>query len=239
MRLRCPSAMIAAVAVAAVAVPVAVAAQDGGGARGVPQPEECQVEPRPIDELVELLGPAGTPAAGTAGEATGTDDAAATEGGTPGAGVPAGGGLTLPVPLGESADAATAEAIDATARELLACLNAGDLPRVSALFTDDAVGPALGPAPADPSGLEREPEPLEPERRTRLIAITDQSLLGDGRATAFVVVNDPLNRPRGPETYLLLFADEDGRWLIDGLIDFSVVPDAPSGTPAAEATPEA
>ena len=240
MRLRCPSAVLAAFVAAAVLVPAAVVAQDEDqDAQRVPAPEECQVEPRPVDELVALLGPAGTPAAGDAAEAGATGDSEETAAGTAEAGaeVSAGEGVTLPVPLGEPADAETAEAINATARELLACLNAGDLPRVSALFTDAAVGPTLGPAPADPSGLEREPEPLESEARTRLIAITDESLLDDGRAAAFVVLNDPLNRPGGPETYLLVFAEEEGRWLIDGLIDFSVVPDPPPGTPAAEATP--
>jgi hypothetical protein len=240
MRLRFPRAAIIVVAVAAVAVPAAVHAQDEEpDAQRVPAPEECQVEPRPVDELIALLGPAGTPPAGEADDTGDAEDAEQSGDATAeaGSGVSAADGVTLPIPLGEPADEETGEAINATARELLACLNAGDLARVSALFTDAAVGPTLGPAPADPSGLEREPEPLEREARSRLIAITDQSLLTDGRAAAFVVLNDPLNLPRGPETYLLIFAEEEGRWLIDGLIDFSVVPDPPRGTPEAEATP--
>ena len=220
MRLRCPSASVAAFAIAAALVPGVIAAQEGTpeADQRVPQPEECRVEPRPTDELVELLGPAGTPTARQTGPGTAAEP--------------------LPIPLGEPVDPETDEALTAAARELLACLNAGDIRRTTALFTDAAVGPAFGPAPADPSGLEREPTPLDPEARTRLIAITDPSLLEDGRAAAFLVINDPLNPPRGPETLLLIFAQEDDRWLVDGLIDFTVVPETPEGTPTADATPQ-
>lgn len=224
MRLRCPSASVAAFAVAAAMVPGAFAAaataQDGTPENQprIPPPAECQIEPRGVDEVVELLGPADDAAAET-------DDAAARN--------------DIPVPLGERADPETADALERTARELLACINAGDFLRLSALFTDAAVGPALGPAPEDPSGLEREPEVLPDEEQTRLIAVTDPSVLEDGRAAAFLALNDPQTPPAGPETVLLLFAQEGDRWLIDGLIDFSVPPPAPAGTPTAEGTPAA
>lgn len=220
MRLPRPSVSVAAFAVAAALVPGALTAvaQDGtpeAQAR-IPLPEECQVEPRTVDELVSLLGPAdGAPADADAAPAAQND---------------------IPVPLGDRADPETTAAIEQTSRELLACINAGDFLRLSALFTDTAVGPALGPAPEDPAGLERAPEPLAPEEQTRLIAITDTSLLADGRAAAFVVLNDPLTPPGGPETLLLTFAQQGDRWLVDGLVDFTV-PEVPAGTPAAEGTP--
>ncbi len=224
MRLRCPSASVAALALAAALIPGALgaAAQDGtpeAQGRGVPAPEECQIEPRTVDELVPLLGPAeGNGEAADAGAAPAAQN-------------------DIPVPLGQRADQETAAAIELTARELLACINAGDFLRLSALFTDTAVGPALGPAPEDPAGLERQPTPLPEDDRTRLIAITDTSLLEDGRAAAFVVLNDPQRPPGGSETLLVLFAQEGGRWRIDGLIDFTVP--QPAGTPTAEGTPAA
>lgn len=225
MRLRCPSASVAALAFAAALVPGALgaAAQEGTpGAqpRGVPAPEECQIEPRTVDELVSLLGPA--EGGGEAAETVAADAADQND---------------IPVPLGERADRETAAEIERTARELLACLNGDDFLRVAALFTDAAVGPALGPAPEDPSGLEAAPEPLPEDEWARLITITDVSLLEDGRAAAFLVFNDPRNPPAGAETYLVIFAQEGDRWLIDGLVDFTVL--RPAGTPTAEGTPAA
>ncbi len=67
-----------------------------------------------------------------------------------------------------------------------------------------------------------------PDRRlartpSRLLAVTDVSLRPDGRVAAFAVINDPLPPP-GPETLLLVFAHEEGRWLPDDWVDFSIVP---------------
>lgn len=216
MRVRCSSAAVAAFAVAAAMVPGALFAQDGtppASQSRVPAPEECQIEPRTADNLLALLDPA--VAAETVAEFG-----------------------DIPVPLGELADAETADALNLTARELLACINAGDLLRISALFTDDAVGPALGPAPEEPSDLATEAVPLESSDQARLIAVTDISLLADGRAAAFLVLNDPQTPPGGSETVLLVFEQTGDRWLIDRLIDFSVL-SRPPGTPTAEGTPEA
>ena len=48
--------------------------------------------------------------------------------------------------------------------------------------------------------------------------------LPDGRVAAFVVLNEPLLPPAGPETLLFVFANQDGQWLVDDWIDFSIVP---------------
>jgi hypothetical protein len=68
------------------------------------------------------------------------------------------------------------------------------------------------------------PEPRTEEALARLITVTDVSVLPDGRITAFVVLNEPLLPPSGPETLLFVFANQDGEWLVDDWIDFSIVP---------------
>jgi hypothetical protein len=59
-------------------------------------------------------------------------------------------------------------------------------------------------------------------------------LLPDGRVAAFVILNEPLLPPNGPETLLFIFANQDGTWKVDDYIDFSIVP--PNF--GSEATPE-
>jgi hypothetical protein len=41
-------------------------------------------------------------------------------------------------------------------------------------------------------------------------------------------MNEPLLPPSGPETLLFLFANQDGRWVLDDLVDFSIVPMVPA-----------
>lgn len=120
----------------------------------------------------------------------------------------------------------------------------GDPLRTTALFTDRAVLPVFGPAPTDPALVEQTRAELEaaptavPEaERRRFVTLSDASTLEDGRAAALLVFNAPGNRPGGSEAFLLFFEQEGDRWLIDGLLDFTVVPDRPAGTPAA--TPSA
>jgi hypothetical protein len=66
------------------------------------------------------------------------------------------------------------------------------------------------------------------------MTVTDASTLPDGRVAAFVIINEPLLPPAGPETLLFIFADQDGQWLVDDWIDFSIVPAnfGAEGTPA-------
>ncbi len=62
------------------------------------------------------------------------------------------------------------------------------------------------------------------EALVSLIAVTDVVGLGDERVASFVVIDEPLLPPEGPETLLFVFANQDGRWLVDDWIDFSIVP---------------
>ena len=196
------------------------AAQDGAGPdgdRGVPDPAERVVTPREVDEVLALVGADGTPAVE----------------------VPPLG--RLPVPLGEPAGGGVEEGVAATAREVLACINAGDELRAAALFTDPGVRRFAGGAAeldALRAVLEAPAEPLPEEARLRLIAVTDVSLLPDRRAVAFVAINDPRTLPPGPQTSLIVFDRRGERWLIEEIIGFSqVAPRDTAGTPAATPAP--
>ena len=202
------------VAVAAVLValallgPARALAQDATPAAGgeALDPAECRVEPRDADELIALwYDEAGTPVAATPG--AGTLD-------------------SVPVPLGEPADAETVAGATGAIREILACFNAGDFGRALALFSDDLIrsfGPEPGETPEDVRGfLEAAPGPLPAGDRIRLLAITDVSVMEDGRVGALVVSDDPTVAPEGPETVLVIFVEEGGRWLVDEVVEFTV-----------------
>ena len=198
------------------------AAQDATPAAGAGEaldPAECRVEPRPADELIAVWyeeNEAGTPVLATPAADT----------------APA----SVPVPLGEPADAETAAAATAVVREVLACFNAGDFGRALALFSDDLVrsfGPSPEETPEDVRAfLAPAPEPLPAGSRIRLLAVTDVAVMADGRVGAFVVTDDPTVPPEGPETALVLVVEEDGRWLVDAVVEFVVVEEGDGGTPA-------
>ena len=195
-----------------------IAAQDGTpeGSSRVIAPEECQVEPRSAAAVAEILD--------SAGEAADVVQ-------TP-----------LPIPLGRPADPETKAEINALGRELIACFNAGDLLRATALMSDAGVRSFFNvdadiqvDVAAVQSGLETPPTPFPANDQSRLIAVTDISVLDDDRVGAFIVFNDPLNPPRGPATLLMLLAPEGDGWVVDDFISFTV---PPQGTPTAgEATP--
>lgn len=179
--------------------------------------EECVSEPRPYEEVATILN-------------------------LDGDGVPAPDILQITPPLGEVVDSATDIAIKEVAREVLACFNAGDILRAAALMTDNGVKRSYWGLTIDEENrtlarerLQAAPDPRLPEYFVRLITVTDASLLPDGRVAAFVVINEPLLPPQGPETLLFIFANEDGQWKVDDYIDFSIIP--PDF--GAESTPEA
>ena len=169
-------------------------------------PEECIIEPRTYEEVATVLN-------------------------LEGEGIPEPAMTQINAPLGEVADPDTAIAIEEVARQVLACFNAGDILRASALMTDNGVMRAYWGLTIDQENrdLARERIPAPPEPRAdeflaRLMTVTDVSMLPDGRVAAFVVFNEPLLPPGGPETLLFIFADQDGQWRVDDWIDFSIVP---------------
>ena len=148
-----------------------------------------------------------------------------------GEGVPAPAMTQITPPLGEIADIETSISIKEAARHVLACFNAGDIPRAAGLMTENGVKRAYWGLTIDEENRElartriaAAPEPRAEEALVRLITVTDVSTLPDGRIAAFVVLNEPLLPPAGPESLLFIFANQDGQWLVDDWIDFSIVP---------------
>jgi hypothetical protein len=169
-------------------------------------PSECVAEPRAYEDIESILA-------------------------LDGDGVPAPAVTQITPPLGEVADAETSISIKEAARHVLACFNAGDIPRAAGLMTENGVRRAYWGLTIDTENRElartRITAPSEPRAEdalVRLITVTDVSLLPDGRIAAFVVLNEPLLPPPGAETLLFVFTNQDGRWLVDDWIDFSIVP---------------
>ena len=178
----------------------------------VPDPAECTIAPRSVEDLGVLLA---TPATGTNAAATPTP---------------------VTIPLGQAADEATVAEITRTTRETFACFSAGDFLRVFGLITDDALrqlqADELVTAEMLPF-LEAPPVTVPAEYRAGYLAITDVSLLPDGRVGAFVVEVDPTLPPEGAETDYLIFERVGERWLIDEIVEWWTATD-----PGSEGTPE-
>jgi hypothetical protein len=179
---------------------------DGGENPRLVAPSECVAEPRDFDDIAAILD-------------------------LDGAGVPAPAMTQITPPLGQIADVATTISIKEAARQVLACFNAGDIPRAAGLMTENGVRRAYWGLTIDAENRElartriaAPPEPRAEDALVRLITVTDVSVLPDGRIAAFVVLNEPLLPPSGPETLLFVFANQDGHWLVDDWIDFSIVP---------------
>jgi hypothetical protein len=195
-----------------VAGPAAAYQDDNDGSNPrVVSPSECVAEPRSADEIAGLLGLSG-------------------EGVTPPA-LP-----TITAPLGENLESGEAVSVKEAVREVLACFNAGDISRASALMTDNGVIRTYWQLTETPELRETAQArigtatPRPDLAMIRLVTVTDVSLLPDGRASAFVVINDPAAPQVGPETLLFYFVNQDGRWLLDDWVDFSIAA-IPASTP--------
>ena len=202
--------LVAALIATAIPCPVVALAQS---LPATPGPAECVVEPRPASFFQPLVAEILT--------ATPT----ASPGATP----------LVPEEAGEPVDAGTEAEVVALLRQAVACTNAGDFPRQTALFTDDAardavlVGWGRSIQAANEarvrSGAEvfSEEELLDiitrrgPSRPAgsspvALVAVEDVSRLPDGRVSATVVrtLSD------GSEFGTRVFVERDGgRFLID------------------------
>ena len=174
-------------------------------------PVPCQVEPRPVGEIVALAGTAVAvlpTAPGTAAGSIATPPPAR-------------------FPAGEPADPETAAGVTATVFEVFACLEAGEFARAYALCSDEFVRREVGPlTEEDLAFLEGVGFPNAAERTPPALAVHEIRVLPDGRAAALVVVEAP--EAPGPRRvgYILAWGGE--RWLIDETITDVLV----------EATPE-
>jgi hypothetical protein len=174
-----------------------VAAQDASPAAAdfvTPDPAECQVPPRTVDELVQFLA---TPAAGE--PAAATPDA-----------LPTG---------GEPADPDTVAAVNGVTQEIYACINANAFLRVFALYTDAYISRSLVDEDVNPEALGLFATPIAPQaadERTS-IAVSRVELLPDGRVGALVTSRDPLGDGADSPSYYI-FTETNGRWLVDDVI---------------------
>ncbi|HEX5991546.1 MAG TPA: cupredoxin domain-containing protein [Thermomicrobiales bacterium] len=188
-----PARLLAVLAVLSMilfAHPAAIA-QDATPAAGeVIDPAECQVEPRAIEQIEQLMGTAGeeaeaTPAAAQAGSME-----------------------------GEEADEATVQAVTQTYRELVACLNAGEFLRIYALYTDNYLRRTLNDGGIDLQQIQATPAP-DRQEMTALVGVSDVRQLAGGRVAARV---ETTSSPEGTASIIqailepvddrLLIADE-------------------------------
>jgi hypothetical protein len=164
-----------------------------------PEASACRVAPRPRANFETLRGTPGVLSAMLNGMPPATPA-------PPSAGVPA--------------DERTVAGITATLETFVACTNAGDLPRVAALLSDDYYRRFFGGI--DLPGIEQlfaTPAPLPEAMRARIVSIDDVRILDDGRVSAVVNLN-------GKPT-LAVFVDGEGRYLLDASYPLPV-----AGTPA-------
>jgi copper transport protein len=165
-------------------------------ARDAPGPDECTVAPRTLDEFNAL--PA-TPASVEPVDASGVG--------------------------GEAVDEATRAGVTATARELVACSNAGDILRRLALYSDERLRFAYPDGPTRAlEMIAKSPLPLTEAERVALVSVDDVRQLTDGRVSARVTVDNPASHSHDPqaaatasqqEVARLIFVQEAGRWRVD------------------------
>ena len=168
----------------------------------VVDPSQCQVQPRPVEFFQQL-------AANAAPQATP-------------------GGATNPTPPpveGQPADQATVDAVTATYRELVACLNAGDYLRAYALYTDGYLQRNFKPDSL--SSIGATPVPVPESTRIAFGGVQQVVILPDGRVGALVAVTGAAGGT--PTTTNTVFARVGDRFLIDE----ETVADAAPASPAA------
>jgi ketosteroid isomerase-like protein len=124
-------------------------------------------------------------------------------------------------PAGAPADAQTVDEVTATWRQYLACLSAGDQPRMFALLSDNMVRRqffvdlAFGVTEdALFTYLAATPIPVLPDQSVPFVPFTDVRVLNDGRVAA----NGPGDQGRGD---VRIFIKEGDRWLLDDWFDLT------------------
>lgn len=124
------------------------------------------------------------------------------------------------IPSGTPVDDLTRAAVASTVMQAIACENAGDMPRMLALFTPNRAqqffaGPRGFDADAVDATAEAGPSPVPADRQIALLAIDDPEMLSDGRVG--MTVRTAAGQTEY-EDYLFLADAGDGRWLIDGSV---------------------
>lgn len=196
------------------------AATKGQGAtpapgRVVPSPAECRVAPRSPASMMALIT-----IPHPHRESTFTPTLSATARSSPS------------FQDGVVADDRTIAGVTVTARENVACLNAGDVLRRFALFTDRGVGQFVqtyGP-PSGTESLTLTTTPVANQlpigQQVALVAVHEIQVRSDGRISATVIQDAPTD-PRLGESFVVVFVEDAGRWLID---DIGVLPEPATPT---------
>ena len=136
-------------------------------------------------------------------------------------------------PEGEPADTATIALVTETAREVVACSNAGNYLAQMALFTDEGVQ-FFGPEESDATEedirrffADTPVEPLPEDEREVFPGLTNVQVLDDGRIGAIfgASANDP-------GAVYVIFVEVDGRYLIDSAIELEQEMASPEATPS-------
>lgn len=184
--------------------------QAGAAAAAVPAgAAECSIAPRSLDGIRTLAAtPAMSPVASPAASPRATPVAS-----------PVVGAGAAPVP------AAVVDDITATARELVACANAGDALRRLALFTDANVRDAFPAGPtAAFAAMAAAPSPVPEAGAVALLGVEEFRWVGSDRVSALVSIDNPRAHSHGPggaeggaghERAVLVFKRGGERWLID------------------------
>lgn len=151
--------------------------------------------PRSTKELLELwYGPDGTPIVGSSSS-------------------------TQASPDGEPADTATVDEIEAAVQEWASCNNAGDYARIYALMTDDlaqTMGLQRYAAEEARDMLSSPPSALPQEEWRSFGSARNAVMWPDGRVSAnFRAVG--LQQPGVAMTTSVIFVEQNGRWLLDGM----------------------
>lgn len=197
-------AIVAVVGMGLAGAPAAMGQEATPSGGQVIDPAECQVEARGAEDIEALAG------AETEDDAQGTPAISEI------------GGL-----VGDPADEATVEAVTATYRELVACLNAGDYLRIYALYTDAYLQRTVADGGVDMEAIMATPA-TDATGSTALVSVSNVRRLEDGRVAARVETSDEATTGTVIVDAVLVEADE--RYLIDA----SEVVDAPTlGTPEA------
>jgi hypothetical protein len=175
-----------------------VSAQATPSSGWAPVALECTVEPLPLAELNEILLSAATPIPGT----------------------PDFDNEEIPYikPEGSPASPPAAEGVTATIEMVMACSNAGDFLRFTALVTDDYIrtfAPFFDP-PLDEDDPLFTPSPRPEEQLVFIDGITDVIELPDGRVSALVttISNDGFD-DSSLSVITLEYDEERERWLVD------------------------
>jgi hypothetical protein len=167
-----------------------------------PGPDECTVQPMPVDELLRRMGGAPLPATpGSLGA-----------GGTP---LPA---APFALPEGEPADPATVASITETMVHFFPCRTGSNWLAVFTFYTDDFLRQLREDVVITQQDIEyfATAEPVAPEQYDVFLGLREVRVLPDGRVGA--LVDQDVKVEEGLEVDYVYFVEEDGRWLIDDAV---------------------